>query len=206
MGHRTNRQDAVPGGTNTAEAEVPAAATWGLLVAFLVHDAEELATMSRWSVRRYERIRARHPGLSPKLLSMLRMSPAHATTAIGIMGGVVAVASAAGARTRGRSAFYQTVLAGFGLHSLTHVGQSALERDYTPGVVTAPLVVAPFSCWAWSRLRRAGALRDGGDQSVVTTALFFPAVILCAHAGAYGLRKLAGRRRRARPRTRPCRR
>lgn len=35
--------------------DVPAAATWGLLVAFAVHDAEELATMSRWSHRRYER-------------------------------------------------------------------------------------------------------------------------------------------------------
>ncbi|GAA3778397.1 HXXEE domain-containing protein [Streptomyces phyllanthi] len=179
-----------------ASAHVPAAAIWGLLIAFAVHDAEELATMSRWSEKRFERLRARHPGLPPRLLSAVRMSPGHAATAIGIMGAVVAAAAADGARTGGRSGFYQTVLAGFGLHTLTHLGQSALARGYTPGVATAPLVVAPFSCWAWSRLRRAGVLQDTDARSAATTALLFPAVILGAHAGAYGARRLVRRLRR----------
>ena len=188
--------EAVPGRAVAERgAEVPAAATWGLLLAFAVHDAEELATMSRWSHRRYERLRARYPDLPPRLLSALRMSPGHAATAIGLVGLVVAAAAADGARTGGRSGFYQTVLAGFGLHAVTHVGQSALARGYTPGVVTAPLVVAPFSWWAWQQLRRAGVLRDGGSQSAAT-ALLFPAVIAGAHAGAWGLRLLVRRARR----------
>lgn len=196
MKHRTTERGAAAERTDRAAPGVPAAATWGLLVAFAVHDAEELATMPAWSARRYENIRARYPNLPPRLLSALRMSPAHAATAIGIMGGVVAAASAAGARTGGRSGFYQTVLAGFGLHALTHVGQSVVARGYTPGVVTAPLVVAPFSWWAWSRLRRAGVVAEDGGRSTAATALLFPAVILGAHAGAYGLRLLARRLRR----------
>lgn len=97
----------LPGWGRAAEADgaVPAAATWGLLLAFAVHDAEELATMSRWSQRRYERLRARYPSVPPRLLSALRMSPGHAATAIGLMGGVVAATAADGARTGGRSGF-----------------------------------------------------------------------------------------------------
>jgi hypothetical protein len=38
------------------------------------------------------------------------------------MGLLMAAASADGYRTGGRSAFYQTVLLGFGLHGIGHVG------------------------------------------------------------------------------------
>ncbi|MFE2147875.1 HXXEE domain-containing protein, partial [Streptomyces sp. NPDC059456] len=62
-------------------------------------------------------------------------------------------------RTGGRSAFYQAALNGFGLHGLVHLGQAAATRGYTPGVVTSPLLVVPFTLWARGRLRRAGVLR-----------------------------------------------
>ena len=52
----------------------------------------------------------------------------------------------------GHSAFYQVALAAFGAHALLHLGQSALVRGYTPGVLTAPVIVLPFSLWAWSTL------------------------------------------------------
>jgi hypothetical protein len=61
------------------------------------------------------------------------------------MGTVVATAAAHGAHTGGRSRLYQAALAGFGLHATTHIGRSVALRRYTPGMVTAPLVVAPFS-------------------------------------------------------------
>ncbi|WP_425569479.1 HXXEE domain-containing protein [Nonomuraea salmonea] len=39
---------------------------------------------------------------------------------------------------------------------MVHLAQAALFRGYTPGVVTAPLVVLPYAVWAWRRLRAAG--------------------------------------------------
>ncbi|MGW8376989.1 HXXEE domain-containing protein [Streptomyces sp. ODS28] len=177
---------------------VPAAATWGLLLAFAVHDAEELATMPAWAARRADRLEERYPRLPSGVVDALRIDTAHAATAIGLMGGVVAAASAAGAWSGGRSAFYQSVLAGFGLHSLTHLGQSAAARGYTPGVVTAPLVVAPFGCWAWARLRRAGVLRETTGRDVGRAALMFPAVAAGVHAGAFALRAAARRKARRR--------
>lgn len=169
---------------------VPHAATWGLLAAFAVHDLEELITMADCSVRRSEELRTRYPWLPERALSLMRQDQEHVTTAIGLMGLVVAAAAADGARTGGRSAFYQTVLAGFGLHAATHVAMSAAQRGYTPGVVTAPLVVAPFSLWAWRTLRRRGILRTTTTADAARTLAMTPALILGVHAAAYGVTRL----------------
>ncbi|GAA3130422.1 hypothetical protein GCM10010466_21360 [Planomonospora alba] len=175
---------------------LPAAATWGLLAAWAVHDGEELLTMSGWAERALPRLRERFPQVPDQVWDRLRVTPAQAAIAIGAMGGLVATASARGAATGGRSRLYQAVLAGFGLHSITHVAQAVATRGYTPGVVTAPLVVAPFSLWAWRRLREAGVPTDGGG-SAVWALLALPAAAGACHAVA---RRLApARPRRARP-------
>jgi hypothetical protein len=62
--------------------------------------------------------------------------------------GLVAAASVCGYRSKGRSAFYQNVLLGFGLHGLGHLGSSLLAGGYASGVATAPTVVVPFWLWA----------------------------------------------------------
>jgi hypothetical protein len=59
-------------------------------------------------------------------------------------------------------------------------------RGYTPGVVTAPLVVIPFSAWAWSRLGNAGAPAPG-DRSALWGLAAFPLVIGGVQALAYAL-------------------
>ncbi|WP_069816047.1 HXXEE domain-containing protein [Streptomyces sp. TP-A0874] len=175
------------------------AVTWGLLAAFAVHDLEELATMPTWVAAQVDRLRESCPKVPERVWSAMRVTPGHAATAIGLMGLVVGAASADGARTGGRSPFFQTVLAGFGLHAVSHVAQSAALRRYTPGVVTAPLVVAPFSLWAWHELRRGGVLQQVDTRNVASSAMLFPLGILGVHAAAIGLRRLAGPRVPGRP-------
>ncbi|WP_320779716.1 HXXEE domain-containing protein [Streptomyces sp. CRN 30] len=178
---------------------VSPAVTWGLLAAFAVHDLEELATMPAWAATQVDRLRDSFPKVPERVWSAMSVSPGHTATAIGLMGLVVGAASADGARTGGQSPFFQTVLAGFGLHAVTHVAQSAVLRRYTPGVITAPLVVAPFSLWAWRELRRGGVLREVDTRNVVSSAMMFPLGILGVHAAAYGGRRLARRRASGRP-------
>ncbi|MEW9548869.1 HXXEE domain-containing protein [Nonomuraea sp. NPDC050783] len=171
------------------------AMTWGLLAAWAVHDAEELVTMARW-------LRAARPGLEERFPAVpwrrLEVSQAHVTVAIGLMGGVMAGAAALGARTGGRSAVFRTVLAGFGAHGVGHLAQAAVARGYTPGVVTAPVVVIPFTLWAWRRLRAAGVPLDGGGRTAVAGLAALPVVLGGVHALAH---VLTGRRTRraARP-------
>jgi Protein of unknown function with HXXEE motif len=172
--------------------------TWGLFGAWVLHDVEELLTMPDWGRRNIPRLRRRYPRIPERLWRMLDLSPAQVYTAIGLMGAVIFAAAADGARTDGRSSFFQVVLAGFGLHSLAHLGQSALVRGYTPGVVTAPVVVAPFGLWAWHRLDQAGALGAAGDTAdALLLGLAGFALLVPALQGGAWLLVRAGRRLRS---------
>jgi hypothetical protein len=158
------------------------------LAAWIVHDLEELATMPSWS---------HNADLPAPLQKVLPMSRAEAATAIGITGLAMAAASAAGAATGGRSKFFQASLAGFGLHAGTHIAQSVLLRRYTPGLVTTPLVVIPFSLWAWRRLKQADVPIAKSDPRL---NLALAAVVPLSHAIAR-LPRL--RRRRGKDGARP---
>jgi hypothetical protein len=147
---------------------------WGLLAAWIVHDLEELATMPGWSHRAAEDL----PAPFGKLLPMSRTE---AATAIGLTGLAMAAASAAGAATGGRSRFFQASLMGFGLHAVTHIAPAVAMRRYTPGLVTTPLVVVPFSWWAWRRLKRSGVPIAANDPRL---NLALAAVVPLSHAVA----------------------
>lgn len=169
--------------TSKRDGDLTAAATWGLLAAWVIHDSEEFVTMGGWLDRARPRLQARFPQVPERVWDRLRVSPAQARIAIGAMGAMLAVASARGARTRGRSRFYQAALVGFGLHAGGHVAQSVATRGYTPGVVTAPLIAAPFSLWAWQRLRAADVPRDA-RAAAAGAALLLPVTIAACHAVA----------------------
>ncbi|MEU8738507.1 HXXEE domain-containing protein [Streptomyces halstedii] len=162
---------------------VSGAVAWGLFAAWAAHDAEELATMARWTAEARPRLRARFPGVPDGVWRRLDLSQREVNTAVGLMGKVVAAASAAGVRTGGRSAFFQTCVVGFGLHGVVHLAQSAAYRGYTPGVVTAPLVVIPYTVHALRRLASSGISVRGG-RSAVTGTLLFPVVAAGVHIAA----------------------
>lgn len=170
--------------TRPRKAErLPHSVTWGLLGAWALHDLEELVMIPGWSRRARPRLERALPWVPSRVWDTLDVSPKHNATAIGLVGLIIAAAAADGARTNGRSGFYQTTLIGFGLHSLTHVAQAVATRGYTPGVVTAPLVVAPFSLWAWCRLRRTGVpIAPGGNASAL---LALPVTLAAVHGLAH---------------------
>ncbi|MFD7560575.1 HXXEE domain-containing protein, partial [Streptomyces sp. NPDC059835] len=131
------------------ETSLSTAATLGLFAAWAVHDLEEVATVARWSRNRVPVLRERHPRVPERIWRSLGgVDGREFATAVGAMAVVVAAAAADGHRTGGRSAFYQHSLNGFGLHGLVHLAQAAATRGYTPGVVTSPLLVVPFTLWA----------------------------------------------------------
>jgi hypothetical protein len=134
--------------------------TFGLLAAWAVHDLEEVATVPGWARGRAPELRQRFPQVPERMWQRLESIDGRefATAVIG-MAVVVATAAGDGHRTGGRSGLYQGALNGFGLHALVHLAQAAAVRGYTPGAVTSPLVVIPFTLWARGRLRRAGVLR-----------------------------------------------
>jgi hypothetical protein len=111
----------------------------GLFAAWALHDAEEVLTASWWSAR---------VDLDPRLEST---TPQFALAAA-VVGVAVLAAAVRGARTGGRSVFFRAALLVFGWHGVVHIGQALLLRDYVPGLVTAVVLVIPYSIWAWRRL------------------------------------------------------
>ncbi len=177
-------------------AQLPRSVTWGLLAAWVVHDAEELCTMPGWADRARPRLERTLPGVPVQTWHRLSVSRPHAAVAIGLVGAFVGAAAARGARTDGASPLFQATLAGFGWHAVPHVASALVTRGYTPGALTAPTVVAPFAAWAWSRLRRAEVPIAPIPRSA---ALLVPGVVVGAHVAASGLLRLAAGRRPERP-------
>lgn len=163
-----------------AASRISPAATWGLLAAWAVHDLEEACTMGGWSARNRHELRRRLPGVPDRIWNTLDVTPAQARIAIGLMGGLVTTAAARGAATGGRSTAYQGALLGFAAHSVTHLLASCLTRGYTLGVVTSPVVVAPFGAWAIEHLHAAGVPVRWGRAAAVAATL--PALAAACHA------------------------
>ncbi|MFE3250785.1 HXXEE domain-containing protein [Streptomyces sp. NPDC059209] len=166
------------------------AVTLGLLAAWVLHDAEELATGPRWIRENLPALRERFPGVpEPVWSAMEAVEPREFAVAVGVMAGFVGSAAVAGHRTGGRSGFYQGALDGFGLHGLVHLAQAAAVRGYTPGSVTSPLVVVPFTLWARGRLRRAGVLKPARVRDVALGLAVAAGATAISHAVA---RKVVG--------------
>lgn len=157
---------------------------WVLPAAFVLHDAEELATMPAWVVLHRSQIEALLAAISAgDAGAALPTTFARAGVAIGCMLTIFVVATT-GVWSRPASpvwrAVYGGLLGAFFLHAFTHVAQSVALGGYTPGVVTAVLVVAPASVFVYRRLARVGALdrRATAVASAVALLLFVPAALL----------------------------
>ncbi|MFJ7957996.1 HXXEE domain-containing protein [Streptomyces sp. NPDC096319] len=157
--------------------------TYGLFLAWAVHDAEELARGPRWVRENVPALRERFPAVPERVWKAVEsVDEREFAAAVGVMAVIVGAAAVSGARSGGRSAFYQGAVNGFGLHGLVHLAQAAAARDVTPGAATSPLVVIPFSLWARGRLRRAGVLRPSGPGSVAAGLTVAAGATVLAHA------------------------
>ncbi len=160
---------------------------WGLVAAFAVHDLEELVTAPASSRRSADAARVRWPGAPPQSDAALTPTRPRAAMAVALVGVPVTSAAVRGARSAGGSRAYQAVLAASGLHAVTHLLVSAVARRRTPGVITAPVVVAPFEVWSLVELRRCGVLAPGDLRRAVRTAPALAPVLLMAHALAWAI-------------------
>ena len=112
----------------------------------------------------------------------LPTTPAQVTAAAALLL-LVFLAVTAGISARPRSFAWRTlyggVLGAFGLHGLAHIGQALMFHSYSPGAVTALLVVVPVSFYLFSALTERGALdrKAAMIASLAVFELFVPGVL-----------------------------
>jgi hypothetical protein len=154
-------------------------ATAGLLVTWMVHDLEELVTMSDTSRTLVQQLPDWIP--VPGSIREQGLTTRYLATGIATIGLIVAAAAVRGYRTQGRSAFYQNTMLAFGLHELGHLAASLLTRGYTSGVATAPLVLL-FWLWATRALDEA---RVPNRRSLPAAIALLAGSLAVGHSTAY---------------------
>ena len=120
-------------------------------LAFILHDAEEIAVQHRWMLSHKETLVKRYPRLKPMIdhLSYLD-TKAFAVAALEELA-VLALATAY-VLMQGRYAveLWSALFMAFSIHLLVHIGQAIWVRGYVPGVITS-LLVLPFASYGvWS--------------------------------------------------------
>lgn len=169
---------------------VSPAVPYGLLLAWALHDLEEVLAFGPWKRSAVPRLRARFPRVPGLVWRQLESeSTQDYALAVATVGVLMATASAAGQASGGRSRYFQLMLAGFGLHTISHVASAVAARGYTPGVVTAPLVAAPFAAWARRQLKAAGVWEKLSARDIVPGTALALAVFAGSHALARALNR-----------------
>jgi hypothetical protein len=126
---------------------------WAGSAVFLVHDAEEILTVAPW-------LRVHRDEL-PVALQAVAAGVTTVRFALAVLllfAGFVA-ATGHGAWRAGQHARSLPFLVVAGMlvgNAVTHVGQGLLFRGYTPGIITALLLVLPYGYFLGRRLERAG--------------------------------------------------
>ena len=163
------------------------AAVWLLPLAFVIHDGEEILTMPRWIADHRPLLeRIAHTGApARRVVDNLPTTTAQVAVAVAVELAVLLLATvlfSRGVRPGLAAYFYAAALGVFTAHSLTHLGQTLLLAAYTPGVVTAVLIVPAAGVYLYRRLFEAGLLsRKSAWLSGVAGAVGIVPLLLTAH-------------------------
>lgn len=155
---------------------------WSFPLVFLVHDIEEILTIEQYASKAFSIFPA--PGLS---LSAVEFSISVALIFIGSI--VITYFASRKPHHTLWVMLFALAVSGMLINVLTHAGFSLLTMGYSPGVITAVLLVLPYYVLAIYRIiadglvSRAGMLRSAAAAAI----LILPLIIIALAAG-----KLAG--------------
>ena len=157
---------------------------WAFPLAFLIHDLEEIVTMERFRREKRERF--------PKFLrNVTAITTRQFILAVGVLFALTLLASDLATQSSRQMDLFTIGLAIFLVHVFGHVGQSLFLRTYTPGVITAVLVVLPYSLYGFHRLFTAQLIDGTSFTTVVLVGalLFVPLVLAASQLGRLVIRR-----------------
>ena len=114
---------------------------------FLIHDAEEVATVARWTREHGDVV----PAFARGLLSIDTGQFAAAVALLFVLLSAVSFLAARKPEDGIAICVWMVLLAALTANGIMHPAQALLVGGYVPGVVTAVLVVIPFGVLAWRR-------------------------------------------------------
>ncbi|RNB52884.1 HXXEE domain-containing protein [Brevibacillus gelatini] len=158
---------------------------WLLLVVFVFHDLEEIITVERWLGQKRAQVLHALPGRLQKLMEpSLAMNTAQFAVAVTCIFAVLVAAVVLAAATLPLGTylpFFLVCLHVMFLHVFTHIGHTIVLRAYTPGVVTAVILVLPYSVYTYVRLFEAGVITWSLVWSTLPFCLLAVPILYVAH-------------------------
>ena len=118
-----------------------------LPLAFLLHDAEEVAVQHRWMENHSGALRERFPRLRPLLDRLQRLNTkAFALAALEEFIVLLCATACVLADVSFALELWAALFLAFSLHLLLHLGQAVAVRGYVPGLVTS-ILLSPFAAY-----------------------------------------------------------
>ena len=118
-----------------------------LPLAFLLHDAEEVAVQHRWMENHSGALRERFPRLRPLLDRLQRLNTkAFALAALEEFIVLLCATACVLADVPFALELWAALFLAFSLHVLLHLGQALAVRGYVPGLVTS-ILLSPFAAY-----------------------------------------------------------
>lgn len=138
---------------------------WSFPLAFLLHDLEEMITMETV-------VRETRESMPPFLRDLAEIKTPQLVLGVAIEFVLITLSSFLASRSERKMHLFTLLLAAFYVHAFGHLAQTVLQRRYTSGVITAFLVVLPFSRYAYRRLSQASIITQSNwNQSKITGSL-----------------------------------
>lgn len=160
---------------------------WLLPLAFVVHDGEEVLTMASW-IRNNGALLEGIAAVNSITAYAIANLPTHWTEVAGAAAFELLLLLAVSAllafqKRKGIALFlYTAMLGGFTLHVLTHLLQALWFGGYTPGVVTALIVIPPAAYVIYKHLHRTmGLALSTALFNALAGGLLLLPVVLTAH-------------------------
>ena len=125
---------------------------WLFIVAFLLHDLEEIIALEPWIRKNRDRVFSKVPQrLKSNLTTMLNMTSSQFAVAV-LLEFIIFIPFTFVAAEQGKYFVFLSFNTLFFLHVFTHLGQSLYMRMYTPGVVSVVLIVLPYCSYLFYRM------------------------------------------------------
>lgn len=125
---------------------------WFFLVAFMLHDLEEIIFVESWIKKHKQQVMHKVPmRVSKQLDKVLNITSGQFAVAV-LLEFIVFIPFTYLAAEQGSYFIFLAINTLLLLHVFTHVGQSLYLKQYTPGVVSAVIVTLPYTLYLFHQL------------------------------------------------------
>ncbi|AOZ94115.1 HXXEE domain-containing protein [Paenibacillus crassostreae] len=154
---------------------------WLFLAVFMIHDLEEIIFVESWMKKNFPRINRFIPMIARKLVkNMSEVKSSQFAVAV-FVEFIVFIPITYWAVEQNHYVLFVGCNALMLVHVFTHVAQSLVVKSYTPGVVTALIMILPYSGYLFYRMINEDLVTLQEVLRYAPTGLFVLPLVLLGH-------------------------